>query len=52
MSRTFTAILCLLALMTGLTGHALTPSREHSKWLELPVERLLDMAGKDFVYGG
>ena len=52
MSKTATAILCLLALMTGLTGHALTPSREHSKWLELPVERLLDMAGKDFDDGG
>ena len=52
MTRTATAILCLLALMTGLTGHALAPSREHSKWLELPVERLLDMAGKDFDDGG
>ena len=31
---------------------ALAPSREHSKWLNLPAEQLLDMADKDFADGG
>ncbi len=51
MSRTVRLIVCLLALMTGLTGFSLTPSREHSKWLELSTQRLIEMADKDFDDG-
>jgi len=35
----------------GMPGYALAPSREHSKWLELPIERLIEMADKDFNDG-
>ncbi|MBQ9576948.1 MAG: helix-turn-helix transcriptional regulator [Muribaculaceae bacterium] len=45
-------VLLFLVLATVLPGSALAPSREHSKWLDLPVERLLDMADKDFNDGG
>ncbi len=51
MDRWIRAIACYLALMTLLPGHALTASREYSKWLNLPVEQLLDMADKDFNDG-
>ncbi len=43
--------MCFLAVMMGLPGFALPTSREHSKWLDLPLERLIDMADKDFADG-
>ena len=36
----------------GLPGLALPALREHSKWLDLPLERLIAMADKDFADGG
>ena len=38
--------------MVGLSSLALPALREHSKWLDLPLERLIDMADKDFADGG
>ncbi len=38
--------------MVGLPSLALPALREHSKWLDLPLERLIDMADKDFADGG
>ena len=52
MHRTIRVIICFLVLTVGLQALALAPSREHSKWLNLPAEQLLDMAGKDFADGG
>lgn len=52
MYRAIRVIICFLALSVGLQVLALAPSREHSKWLNLPAEQLLDMAGKDFADGG
>ena len=51
MSTSVRAIVCFLAVMMGLPGIALPTSREHSKWLDLPLERLIDMADKDFADG-
>ena len=52
MSTIVRAIVCLLAVMVGLPSLALPALREHSKWLDLPLERLIDMADKDFANGG
>ena len=52
MHRTIRVIICFLVLTAGLQVLALAPSREHSKWLNLPAEQLLDMADKDFADGG
>ena len=52
MHRTIRVIICFLVLTVGLQVLALAPSREHSKWLNLPAEQLLDMAGRDFADGG
>ena len=52
MYRAIRVIICFLVLSVGLQVLALAPSREHSKWLNLPAEQLLDMAGKDFADGG
>ena len=52
MCRIIRVIVFFLVLATGLQGLALAPSREHSKWLNLPVEQLLEIADKDFVDGG
>ena len=52
MHRSIRVIICFLVLTVGLQVLALAPSREHSKWLNLPAEQLLDMAGKDFADGG
>ena len=52
MSTIVRAIVCLLAVMVGLPSLALPALREHSKWLDLPLERLIDMADKDFADGG
>ena len=52
MHRTIRVIICFLVLTVGLQVLALAPSREHSKWLNLPAEQLLDMADKDFADGG
>ena len=52
MYRAIRVIICFLVLTAGLQVLALAPSREHSKWLNLPAEQLLDMAGKDFADGG
>ena len=51
MSQSVRVILCAIALMMGLAGHAVSQSWEHSKWLNLPMDRLLDMADKDFNDG-
>ncbi len=52
MHRTIRVIIGFLVLTVGLQVLALAPSREHSKWLNLPAEQLLDMADKDFADGG
>ena len=52
MSRAITAIACFLALLTGLQGLALSSPRQHSKWLSLPMDQLLDMADKDIADAG
>lgn len=52
MYRAIRVIICFLVLTAGLQALALAPSREHSKWLNLPAEQLLDMADKDFANGG
>lgn len=52
MYRAIRVIICFLVLTAGLQVLALAPSREHSKWLNLPAEQLLDMADKDFADGG
>ncbi len=52
MSTIVRAIVCLLAVMVGLPSLALPALREHSKWLDLPLERLIGMADKDFANGG
>ena len=46
-------ILCLMAMMMGWTAAvpAQSPSWEHSKWLDLPMERLVAMADKDIADG-
>ncbi len=51
MNSLLRAIASLLVLMTLLPGSAATPSREHSKWLNLPVEQLLEMANADVENG-
>ncbi len=45
------AILCVLALLLSGTTPLLSQSWEHSKWLNLPLEQLMDMADKDFADG-
>lgn len=52
MNSVLRTIASVLVLLTLLPGYAITPSREHSKWLNLPMERLLDMADRDFSDGG
>ena len=52
MSTSVRVILCFLAVLMGLPSVALPSSREHSKWLDMPLERLIDMADKDFADGG
>ncbi len=51
MHRAIRVIIGFLVLTAGLQVLALAPSREHSKWLNLPAEQLLDMADKDFADG-
>ena len=51
MNRAVRAIVCCLVLLMGMPSHALAPSREHSKWLDLPIQRLIEMADKDFNDG-
>lgn len=43
--------MCVITLVMGGTSHALSQSWEHSKWLNLPTEQLLNMADKDFSDG-
>ena len=52
MNRSIRVIVGLLVLTLALQALALAPSREHSKWLNLPVDQLLEMADKDFTDGG
>jgi AraC-like DNA-binding protein len=51
MYRAIRVIICSLALIIGLQGLATSPSREHSKWLNLSPEQLMEMADKDFTDG-
>ncbi len=51
MNRAVRAILCALVFMLCGMSHAVNPSWEHSKWLNLTMERLLDIADKDFTDG-
>ena len=51
MNQAIRAILCAIVLMMGSMCQAASPSWEHSKWLNEPMERLLDMADKDFTDG-
>lgn len=43
--------MCAIALLLCRTGLAHDQSWEHSKWLNLPIERLMDMADKDISNG-
>ena len=52
MYRAIRVIIFSLALIIGLQGLATSPSREHSKWLNLSPELLMEMADKDFTDGG
>ena len=52
MYRAIRVIICSLALIIGLQGLATSPSREHSKWLNLSPDQLMEMADKDFTDGG
>ncbi len=52
MKRMIRDIVLLLVLMTVLPCHALALPQNHSKWLDLPVKQLLEMADKDFTDGG
>lgn len=52
MSTIVRVILCVVAVLMGLPSVAQPTPREHSKWLDLPLERLIDMADKDFGDGG
>ena len=51
MSQAARVILCAIALLLCRTGLAHDQSWEHSKWLNLPIERLMDMADKDIANG-
>ena len=51
MSQAARVILCAIALLLCRTGLAHDQSWEHSKWLNLPIERLMDMADKDISNG-
>lgn len=50
MSQTLRVIVCAIILMTGAVGH--TQSWEHNKWINLPIDRLIEMGDKDFADGG
>lgn len=52
MKRVRGIILFLLVLTMVLPGNALTPPREHSKWIKLSTDELLDMAKRDIANGG
>lgn len=52
MSTIVRVILCVVAVLMGLPSVAQPTPREHSKWLDLPLERLIGMADKDFGDGG
>ena len=51
MNRLISALIYILVLSMALPCHALAPSREHSKWLNLPIDRLLAMADQDITDG-
>ena len=51
MSRSVRAILCAIVLLLCGTMPGYSQSWEHSKWLNLPLERLVDMADKDIADG-
>ena len=51
MSRSVRAILCAIVLLLCGTMPGFSQSWEHSKWLNLPMERLVDMADKDIADG-
>ena len=51
MNQAVRAILCAFVFMLCGVSHAVNPSWEHSKWLNLPMERLVDMANKDVADG-
>ena len=51
MSQAARVILFVIALLLCRTGLAHDQSWEHSKWLNLPIERLIDMADKDIANG-
>lgn len=51
MSHAVRVILCVIALLLGGTATAQSQSWEHSKWLNLPMEQLVDMADKDIADG-
>jgi len=43
----------MIALLAGVpSSGALELSREHSKWLNLPMDQLLEIADRDFANGG
>ena len=52
MSTSVRVILCAFAVLMGLSGIASPSSWPHSKWLDLPIDRLMEMADKDFADGG
>ncbi len=52
MSKLNKVILLIIAVMMVIPAHGFTPSREHSKWLNLSTSRLIEMADRDFTDGG
>lgn len=52
MCKSAQVISFLIALLLALPQHGLAQSREHSKWLNLPMRELIDMADKDLADGG
>ena len=51
MARTFWTIVCCFALALGSHCYAISPSGQHNKWLNLPVNRLVEMAAADQADG-
>lgn len=52
MHRLVNVILLIYAVVMVFPAHGAASSWQHSKWINLPTERLLAMADKDFSDGG
>ena len=52
MRRGILVILCFITLLMAAPTHGSEQSLGHGKWLNLPIEKLAEMADKDFTDGG